>query len=194
MAHASATLAISVLCRCLATMAVLSLASADTVMAQEAPLRSRVRTESARISSAIAEGTDRSATFRRLVAEIDGSDGLVYVEEGECGHSVTACLLMSVTIAGPSRVLRIRVAPRKAPGCELVELVGHELQHAVEALREPGVRSNAQMFHFFDGIGRTGSGRFETADALDAGVDVAREACRGSRSGERYAKANDASH
>ena len=193
MAHAAATHAASVLCRSVATVAVLSLVPADAVTAQEAPLLSRVRTESARIGAAIAGGNDRSATFRGLVAEIDASDGLVYVTEGECGHGVNACLLMSVTIAGPSRVLHIRVDPRKAPGCELIELIGHELQHAVEALREPRVRSSSQIFLFFDGIGRTGSGRFETADALDVGFDVAREACRGSRSGEQYAKAKSAS-
>ena len=193
MAHAAATPSFSVLCRCVVTVAVLGLVVlADAVTAQEAPLLSRVRTESARIGTAIAEGSDRSATFRRLVAEIDASDGLVYVAEGECGHSVSACLLMSVTIAGPSRVLHIRVDPRKAPGCQLVELIGHELQHAVEALREPSVRSNSQILLFFDRIGRTGSGRFETADALDAGFNVAREACRGSRSSDQYARAKSA--
>ena len=193
MPHAAATRAVSALCNATATMALLSLTLADTAAAQDAPTLARVRTHSARVGHAIAEGTERSETFRRLVQEIDTSDGLVYIEEGECGHSVSACLLMLVTLAGPSRVLHIRVNPRKAPGCALIEILGHELQHAVEALREPRVRSSAQIFLFFDGIGRTGSGRFETADALNAGLDVAREACRWSRSGGLYAEAKDAS-
>jgi hypothetical protein len=178
MTHAAATHSGSALCRCVAILAALSLAPADAKAAQEAQVFPRVRTDSAIIGTAIAEGTDRSETFRRLVNEIGASDGLVYVEEGECGHSVNACLLMLVTIAGPSRVLHIRANPRKAPDCELVELIGHELRHAVEALREPRVQSSSQIYHFFSRIGPTGLGRFETAEAVNAGLDVAHEACR----------------
>jgi hypothetical protein len=162
-----------------ALVTVLSVVAVESVAAQNVPALVRLRSHSARITAAISEGTERSATFRRLVGTIDASDGLVYVEEGECGHSVSACLLLSVTIAGPSRVLHIRVNLRKAPGCELVEVIGHELQHAVEVLRERRIRSTSQIYHFFDGIGPTGVGRFETADAMDVGLDVAHEACRG---------------
>ena len=104
----------------------------------------------------------------------------MFVEEGRCGHSgVRACLLLSVTVAGPHRLLRILVDPRKAPGCELVEAIGHELQHAVEVLRERRIRSDLQIYNFFDTLGRAVSGRFETDEAIDAGFAVAREACRG---------------
>ncbi len=146
----------------------------------------RVRSHSARIVDAIARGVERSATFRGLIDTINATDGLVFVEEGRCGHNTRACLLLSVTIAGPHRLLRIVVETNKAPGCELVETVGHELQHAVEVLRERHIRTDAQIHYLFDMLAagnrkmaRAVSGRFETDEASDAGFAVAREACRG---------------
>jgi hypothetical protein len=178
MTHAASTRRSSVLWIHAALMAAMTVAVVQPVVAQDTRTGRRVRSESARIADAIAQGTEGSGTFRGLVATIDTTDGLVYVEEGECGHAVRACLVLSVTVAGPNRVLRILVNVRKAPGCELVEVIGHELQHAVEVLREGRIRSNGQIYHFFDGIGPTGFGRFETKAALDAGLDVAYEACR----------------
>jgi hypothetical protein len=158
---------------------VLSVVALEPVVAQEVPALVRIRSHGARITEAIAEGTERSGTFRRVVEEIHASDGLVYVDEGECGHAVRACLVLSVTVAGPNRVLHVRVNLRKAPGCELVEAIGHELQHAVELLGNPRVRNGIQAYRFFEIVGPTGFGRFETGDAIEVGLDVAHEACRG---------------
>jgi len=160
-------------------VAVLCVVAAESVVAQDQYTVVRIRSHSARIKGAIAEGTARSATFRRLVEMIDAGDVLVYVDEGGCRHSVPACLLLSVTIAGSYRVLQIRVNLRKAPGCTLVELIGHEFHHVVEVLNEPRVRTGSQLYHLFEGIGQTGLGWFETAEASNVGLDVAREACHG---------------
>jgi len=150
------------------------------VTAQNTASLPRVRSSTARIVDAIAVGVERSATFRGLVDTIDGTDGLVFVEEGDCGHSrVRACLLMSVTVVGANRLLRILVDLRKAPGCELVEAIGHELQHAVEVLHERRIRNDLQVRNFFDMLGRTQPDRFETDKAMEAGMAVSREACRG---------------
>ena len=54
------------------------------------------------------QGDERSATFRALIDAINASDGIVYVEAGECGHDVTACLV-GVTSAGAYRMLWIKV-------------------------------------------------------------------------------------
>jgi hypothetical protein len=179
MVHAASTRRRLVLRIRTALVTVLSVVAVESVAAQDVPALQRIRSENPRITEAIADGTARSVTFRRLVDIIDASDGLVYVMDGDCGHGVNACVLLSITIAGPFRVLRILVAPRKAPGCELVETIGHELQHAVEVLRELRIRNNSQMHHFFGGVGPTGFGRFETAAAINAGLDVAHEACQG---------------
>ena len=163
-----------------ALVGVACVAVVHVVTAQSAAILPRVRSSSARIVEAIAGGVERSATFRGLVDTIDGTDGLVFVEEGDCGHSgVRACLLLSVTVAGSNRLLRILVDLRKAPGCELVEAIGHELRHAVEVLHERRIRSDQQVVNFFDMLGRTQPDRFETDKAMEAGLAVSREACRG---------------
>jgi hypothetical protein len=130
-----------------------------------------VRSGSPAIVAAIRDATERSATFRRLVDTIDASDGLVYIEDGHCGHGVRACLLLSVTIAGPSRLLRIVVDLRKADRA-LVGSLGHELQHAVEVLSDAGITNNRRIYFFFQRLGLTEAGTFETPAAMRAGDDV----------------------
>ena len=68
----------------------------------------RIRSSSASLAALIARVTKHSATFRALIDAIDASDGIVYVEAGECGHDVTACLV-GVTSAGAYRMLWIKV-------------------------------------------------------------------------------------
>ena len=94
-----------------------------------------------------------------------------------CAGGVRACLLPLVTVAGPSRVLRIQVNLRKAQGCETMQMIGHELQHAIEVLRHPGIRSDVQAYNFFHLVGRTSADRFETDAAMQAGLAIASEGC-----------------
>jgi hypothetical protein len=129
---------------------------------------------------------ERSATFRRLVETIDATDGIVYVEQGRrCGAGVRACLLLSVTVAGPSRILRVYVIGDRDPA-EVMASIGHELQHAVEVLRERGVTTGVLMFQFFDRRVGSLSARhklsFETEAALNAGDAVRAEIERSRRS------------
>jgi hypothetical protein len=136
-----------------------------------------VRSESPNVLSAIAIATERSATFRRLLESIESTDGLIYIIEGQCPRGVPACLHLSIGTAGPRRLLRISVNPRRAPGCQMVEWIAHELQHAMEALSHKKVRTSGSLYLLFARIGPTGSGTFETQAALDMGLAVAREAC-----------------
>jgi len=147
---------------------------------QEAPATaSRVRTSSVLIRAAIVLGVERSPTFRQRLAEIESTDGLVYVEAGTCGNnSVAACLVPRLVLAGPSRLLRIFVDLRRATGCRLVATIGHELQHAVEVLHDPSVRSDEAMYFLFARIGPVSSGPFETTAAKETTRRVDREVCR----------------
>jgi hypothetical protein len=121
------------------------------------------------------DAVERSPTFRRLVETINRTDGLIYIEPGTCGPGFHACLLMSVTVAGPNRVLRIRVDTRRDP-VAVMGSIGHELQHAVEALSEAGVRTNALIYAFFERLSGGPSARgqleFETEAAVKAGDAV----------------------
>ena len=131
----------------------------------------RVRAEKPAVTALIDEGLARSATFAALVAAVDRTDGLVYVEEGTCGSRVRACLAMSLVVAGPYRVLRIQIHPRR-PRRELIAAIGHELQHVLEALAEPGVRDSVALLHFFLRTAPTARETFETPAAIRAGLRV----------------------
>ena len=79
-----------------------------------------------------------------------------------------------MTIAGPNRVLRTLVDPRKSDN-ELMGSIGHELQHAVEVLSNPNVRSGSAMtLLYLNGVGLHGD-RFETDAAIEAGDAVRAE-------------------
>jgi hypothetical protein len=159
-----------------AILALLVLAIVTEAAASDGESRlPRVRSENPVIVAAIRDATERSTTFRRLVETIDSSDGLVYVEEGKCRHSVRACLILSVKVAGPYRLLRILVDTRKADGSELLAAIGHELWHAIEALSNPKVIDNRSIYQFFHQIGPTDSGRFETEGAIRTGLSVLNE-------------------
>ena len=54
--------------------------------------RGGVRTESSTVATLIGQATQHSATFRGLIDTIGASDGIVYVNEGECARGVRACL------------------------------------------------------------------------------------------------------
>jgi hypothetical protein len=146
--------------------------------AHQEPAIPRVRSENPLLSAAIVQGAQRSTTFRRLIEAIDATDGLVYVMEGTCGQGVRACLHMSLELSGKNRLLRILVNPRRAPGCELIASIGHELQHALEALSNPNLRTSFGHSSFFHQIGPEGSPRrFETPEAIEVGLTVGKEAC-----------------
>jgi hypothetical protein len=144
----------------------------------------KVRSHNPEVGALIRRASDISATFRRLTAGIDSTDGIVYVDDGKCGHGVAACLLLAVQVSGPFRVLRIKVDARRLD-CGLMARIGHELQHAIEILSDPSVTDGVRAYSFFERISPgepiSDRGRFETAAAVRAGLDVRREACNEKR-------------
>ena len=132
----------------------------------------RVRGGSQRMVAAIHDAVAGSQTLRNLIDQIDRTDGIVYVMEGTCKHGVRACLLLTMTLMGPNRVLWILVDPRKID-CDLMRSIGHELQHAVEVLSHHRIRSGSAMtlLYMKQGTAREG-GHFETDAAMKAGDAV----------------------
>jgi hypothetical protein len=143
----------------------------------------RVRGIDPRFVAVISEATARSKTFRGLVDRIGSTDGIVYVAEGQCGHGVRACLLPTMTMAGPNRVLRILVDPRKVDR-DLMGSIGHELQHAVEVLGDRTIRDHGAMVLLFKQMCAGCLFRFETDSAVQAGNAVRAE-LRASAAAER---------
>jgi hypothetical protein len=164
---------------CAAAVLVATL-TACWAQAQPVPAMSHVRSDDALIAGLIAEAPTRSATFRRLVVEIETTNGIVYIEAGKCRFGVRACLIHSIDVAGPSRILRIVVnTDRDRDG--LIGAIGHELQHAWEVLRVPGITTPQAMFFNALALARitTFPIRFETDAAVKAGVQIEREIGRG---------------
>jgi hypothetical protein len=71
--------------------------------------------------------------------------------------------------------LRVLVNPHRAPDADFLGSIGHELQHAVEALSEPANVSGLQLYNFFSRTGFATNTRFETLEAIHAGDAVRRE-------------------
>jgi hypothetical protein len=133
-----------------------------------------VRTEHPVIAAAIVNAAEHSARFRSMVEAIETTDGIVYVREGPCRLGLRACIA-GVHRTPSNRFVFIKVDARKAVGCELMSSIGHELQHALEVLRNPKVIDNYSLAHFYMHEGPTGSERFETLAAVRAGLLVQRE-------------------
>ena len=135
---------------------------------------SRVRSSSPAIVTAIMTATGQSPTFRALIDVVNASDGIVYLEEGRCGHGVRSCVV-AVVDAGANRVLRIRIGKYPSP-LSIMAAIGHELRHAIEVLSNPDIRSTGamQLFYLRNGSRRPG-GAMETYAAILAGDSVRAE-------------------
>ena len=144
---------------------------AGSASAEEASAPARVRSEDATIARLIAQAIEQSATFRREIEAINGTDGLVYVHAAPCRRGVRACLVHTVTLAGPYRLLNVKLGMGR-PELETIATLGHELQHAIEVLNDPLVRDDFSISVFFRRLAPTDSHQFETPAALQAGLDI----------------------
>ena len=141
--------------------------------AQSTPAMPRVRSEDPLIAQLIADAPAMSETFRDLVAAIDATNGLVYVQPGRCGRGEKACLAHSLQLAGPHRILRVLVQTRRDRE-GLIAAIGHELHHALEILHQPITTTQAMFFYFF-GASMSITNRFETKGAAEVGARIENE-------------------
>jgi hypothetical protein len=131
----------------------------------------RVRSTNPAIASLIEEAQSRSETFRGLGRTIEGTDGIVYVEKGQCRRGVRACLSLSVVSGGGFRLLRILI-DGVGDVVELMATIGHELRHAIEVLSEPSVKTAAAAYNYYAREAATSRDAFETKAAILAGLVV----------------------
>ena len=144
----------------------------------------RVRSSSPFIRTLLSRGASESQRFRLLIDQINNTDGIVYVEDGRCGHEVDACLWLSVTPAGGFRFLRIVLKAvdtnDRTTTNDLIATIGHELQHAVEVLRNPHIDTSSKMLLWYMNESAIhAGGHFETAAAVRAGDQVGKELSQG---------------
>jgi hypothetical protein len=162
-------------------LAALGLTVGATLPAQGSPASafdlpgSGIRTDNPVLKTLIRDASERSQTFRSLVAAIDATDGIVYFRVGTCGR-LRACLLHRITVAGPHRVLTI-VVDAQRHDLALTAAIGHELQHALEVLGDVRIRTDEALFAFYKIHGLKVKGVIETRAAIAAG-DAVRDEVR----------------
>ena len=137
---------------------------------------SHVRTMDARLRNTIAEGLARSALFRSLVARLDGSDVIVYVEP-ECPMSSRLFGRLTLLGAGGERrYVSVRISCMLTVPQQIAAL-GHELRHAVEIADAPSVVDDASLAAEYRRVGfasrvvPSGNG-FESRAAVEAAHQV----------------------
>ena len=122
--------------------------------ARPQPSTNRVRSSQTRVLNLLRHGQQASPTLRRLVADLEASDLIVYVEPGICafGH-LAACLPHPISVANGTRYLRVIFDEHRRSASQSLALIGHELQHALEIARVPEARSAEAVTRLFARIG-----------------------------------------
>ena len=143
-----------------------------------------VRSEQASVRAWLAEGYERSPTFRALVDEIDSLPGVVYIEATVAvPRGLNGALLHSV--AGSPEQPLLRVLVRFSLSRDMaISTLGHELQHVAEVLRAGTTADASAMTALFASLDEThaiGSSHFETLDAQRVAVRVREELARNPR-------------
>lgn len=155
----------------------LILAAGGSRPAAEEPLPvpiERVRVADSRLRAAFDEGVLRSATLKRLVDALQGSDVIVHVSPRPAQGTFGGDLHLVAAGSGV-RYVRIRVR-RDLPRSRLIAMIAHELQHAVEVAAAPNVVDEASLVDLYHAIGyRVGTHQHETGDAIRVGEQVLRE-------------------
>lgn len=151
------------------TLSILLVLASTAMAAQQEPPAAvpRVRSANPAIAALITTGMTNSRTFRSIIERINASDGVVYVEEGDCRNAVRGCL-RAVAKSAANRIVLVHIRLAKSD-CDVVATIGHELQHALEILNDPAVTDSAAMYRFYtrEARRRLGGG-FETAAAVKA--------------------------
>jgi len=99
----------------------------------------RVRAADNHIKRLLEEGVKRSVTFGDLVAAVNATDVIVYIQRVDRLGPTIAGQLMIVPVPNAQRYLRIQVLDHLSPE-ETISLIGHELRHALEVAAAPDVR------------------------------------------------------
>jgi hypothetical protein len=120
-------------------------------------------------------GFTRSATFAQLIARLEQSDVLVYIEEVPRLPGALEGRMMMLPNPHGQRYVRIQIALRGAPD-DSVALLGHELQHAIEVAEAAGVNTQADLSALYERIGLPGGPHtYDTLAARAVGQIVRRE-------------------
>jgi hypothetical protein len=140
----------------------------------EAPTR-HIRTSDQSVRRLLRRGYRNSPTFAGLVARLQRSDVIVYIEDVPRLPGALDGRMMLLPRANGYRYVRIQLALRGAPD-DSIALLGHELQHAVEVADAIEVQDSAGLQRLYQRIGvRAGAQVYDTTAAQDTARVVRRE-------------------
>jgi hypothetical protein len=135
-----------------------------------------VRSTQERTVRMLADGAQRSPTIARLRATLEQSDVIVYVETSRnLAPSIDGRLTL-LNAGHGRRYLRIDIRQSLTPR-EMLAIIGHELQHAVEVAQATDVRDDRSLIALYRriGVSRDARSHFETHAARAAGSRVRAE-------------------
>lgn len=136
----------------------------------------RVRSLDPWAADALRLGSERSQTFRELIAQLEESDVIVYVETRTLLLRRAAGSTRLAAATASRRYVRV-VLSRDSLMFDRVAVLAHELQHAVEIARSE-VKDDGAMQALFNTIGRPSDSdwtAYETEAAIEAGRVVRSE-------------------
>lgn len=157
----------------------LALVLLPTIPVGPAPYVPHVRVRHGALEPYLREAIEKSATTRELVATLDASDVIVYLELLPGMPPTLPAGLSYAGSGGPFRYLRISLNPANTRA-QMLAMIGHELQHAVEIVAEPKVRSTRDLAKFYKRIGLSSHAgeTWDTEAARKVGRLVSREVAR----------------
>jgi hypothetical protein len=138
-----------------------------------------VRVRHAALEPFLREAIEKSITTRKMVATLDASDVIVYLELLPRMPGSLPAGLGFAGSGGRFRYLRIALNPTNTRR-QMMAMIGHELQHAVEIAAEPTIRSRRDLQKHYKRIGIAGAvdDMWDTEAARDTGRLVSREVKR----------------
>jgi hypothetical protein len=135
-----------------------------------------VRSTQERTLRMLDAGAERSPTIARLRTTLEQSDLIVYVQiVQDLAPSIDGRMIL-LNAGHGRRYVRIDIRQSLAPK-EMLAIVGHELQHAVEVAGAREVRDDRSLIELYRRIGlkRDARSHFETLAARAAGYQVRSE-------------------
>ena len=148
------------------------------------PAAPGVRPLTAQAAALVAAGRAQSPTVSALLDQLSRSDVVVYVRFSLALRPPRA----RTTLVNASGHLRYLAITMSLPNPIAIEMLGHELAHAVEIASNPHIRSQADLAAFYRSVGRNSTGRrgFDTGWAIAIQHKVRSELGRsGSSNGDR---------
>lgn len=126
----------------------------------------------------IADGSRRSQTLARLIADLERHDAVIYIQTSPVMHHRGA--LSFLAHAGRRTYLTIELQACRTPAAMLLALA-HELAHALEvATATPAIRTPDDFSRLYMRIGfKSGPREFESRAAQESELAVARELATG---------------